>query len=124
MGVGAGAVAVGDGGNVVALGSKVAVGVASGAAVKVGRGVARTVLVGSGRTDTSPVSSSELSPEQAARRMTAAVSVAMARTRSIAISTRFYRKGGRGASPRGVGAGLLFSSRNAIIKGRGGEVNA
>ena len=76
-----------------------AVGVGSGVAVFVGSGVGKEVLVGSDRMNTSPAPSSGLSPaEQAAKKRAAAASAAMALARWIAMTRRFYRKGGQGAS--------------------------
>ena len=77
----------------------VAVGLCVATGVIVVPGVGKAVLVGSDRMKTPSPSSSGLSPaEQAATKTAAAASIAMAPTRSIAISRRFYRKDGRGAS--------------------------
>ena len=91
--------AVGGGGGVGVGEAGKAVGVGSGVAVFVGSGVGKEVLVGRDRMNTPPAPSSGLSPAgQAARSRAAAASAAMAPARRFAISRRFYRKGGRGAS--------------------------
>ena len=95
VGEGGAGLGVGDGG----VGVMVAVGEGVCSGVDVYEGVGRAVLVGSDRMDTSLAPSPGLSSAgQAARRKTAAASAAMAPARRIAISRRFYRKGGRRAS--------------------------
>ena len=95
---GEGGAVVGEGGKAVDVGSSVGVNVGSGVGVSVVLAAGIAVPVGNDRMNTAPAPSSGLSPEQAARKRTAAVNATMARTRRIAISRRFYRKGGRGAS--------------------------
>ena len=80
------------------MGVRVAVGVNVCTGVGVCSGVGRAVLVGSDRMDTPAAPSLGLSPAEQAARKTTAVSAAMAPARRIAISRRFYRKGGRRAS--------------------------
>jgi hypothetical protein len=68
------------------------VGVDVGVVVELGLG--KAVLVGSDRMETPPGPSFGLSPaEQVARNRATAASAATAPSRSIAMSSRFYRKG-------------------------------
>jgi len=87
---------VGVGGGGVGVGVAVGVSVCTG--VGVCSGVGRAVLVGSDRMETPADPSLGLSPAEQAAKKTVAVSAAIAPARRIAISRRFYRKGGRDAS--------------------------